>query len=155
MLFLPYYFDNRTMYFVYSSQSLGIKASSHVQCSLIIKIQQIDLQMLRFVFVLVMAFTILVADVGSHPSRNRQQFRYNLLKKYHKSRKATHFGSEPNKRFLRQKMNNMLYQRRNVDNKLFNSYYLSNVNAKYDLHVGPPRRYNKSSFQNMFFNLYV
>ena len=67
---------------------------------------------------MIMTFTILVADVQGHATSMRNR-RFNLLKKYHRSQNAAHFGPEPKKRFLRQKMAKMLIQRRNFANKLF------------------------------------
>ena len=67
---------------------------------------------------MIMSFTILVADVEGRTTSTRNR-RFNLLKNYHRSQKAAHFGSEPKKRFLRQTMAKMLIQRRNFANKLF------------------------------------
>ena len=71
-----------------------------------------------FIFLMIMTFTILVADVEGRATSMRNRC-FHLLKKYHRSQKAAHFGSEPKKRFLRQEMTKMLIQRRNFANKLF------------------------------------
>ena len=117
-------------------QSLGIKATSQYDhCSLkysTLKIQKLDLKMLRFIFLIIMSFTILVADVEGRATRNR---RFNLLKKYHRSQKAAHFGSEPKKRFLRQTMAKMLIQRRNFANKLFFWYFHFHLTNKYPCRI--------------------
>ena len=74
--------------------------------------------MIKCIFLLIMALTIFVADIEGHSTSMRRR-RYNLLKKYHKTQKTVHFGQEPKKKFLQQKMVKMLIQRRNFANKLF------------------------------------
>ena len=105
----------------FAAWSLQLKYST-------LKIQKLYLKMLRFMFLMIMSFTILVADVEGRATRNR---RFNLLKKYHRSQKAAHFGSEPKKRFLRQTMAKMLIQRRNFANKLFFWYFHFHLINKY------------------------
>ena len=72
--------------------------------------------MLRII--MIFALAVFVADVEGHPTVNRNR-RFNLLKKYHKSQKNAHFGRNPKKKLLQQKMVKILIQRRNFANQLF------------------------------------
>ena len=68
--------------------------------------------------IMIFALTIFMANVDGHSTVNRNR-RFNLLKKYHKTQKNAHFGRDPKKKLLQQKMVKMLIQRRNFANQLF------------------------------------
>ena len=68
--------------------------------------------------IMIFALTIFMANVDGHSTVNRNR-RFNLLKKYHKTQKNAHFGRNPKKKLLQQKMVKMLIQRRNFANQLF------------------------------------
>ena len=72
--------------------------------------------MLKIIMIFVL--TIFMANVDGHLTVNRNR-RFNLLKKYHKTQKNAHFGRDPKKKLLQQKMVKMLIQRRNFANQLF------------------------------------
>ena len=82
--------------------------------------------MLRLIFLMIMALTILVADVEGRPRSTRYK-RHLLLKKYYNRQMNAHFGSEKDlrkkisgkNRFLRQQLAEMFIRRRNLGHKLF------------------------------------